>query len=81
MVAIITSRIRLISAEYSKIAYRLSLLNCGVILGALDRRCHELGLAGCCLGGSDSSFFQKLTGCNLAEETSMAEFAFGRARN
>jgi len=74
---ILTSKFAKISTRYKGIAYRLTLLNAGVMIGALDRACSKHNIGGCPLGNGDSVMFQAATGLSLIKETSIAEFALG----
>jgi oxazoline/thiazoline dehydrogenase len=79
-VIIITSNFPLLAWKYETIAYRLTMLNAGVILGRLDLESNHLGLAGCVLGNGDALAFEAASGLSRFTETSIAEFAIGRKK-
>jgi SagB-type dehydrogenase family enzyme len=74
---ILATRFPRIAWKYEGIAYRLSLLNAGVIMQSLYLLATEMGLACSALGGGDSTAFAAATSLNPLEETSIAEFAVG----
>jgi len=75
---VITSRLPRLAWKYSGIAYRLSLLNAGVAIQSLYLTATNLGLAGAAVGTGHSDLFSKATSVSSWEETSIAEFGFGR---
>jgi SagB-type dehydrogenase family enzyme len=75
---IITSRLPRLSWKYTGIAYRMSLLNAGVVIQSLYLTVADLGLAGSAIGTGNSDWFAKATGASSWEEASIAEFGFGR---
>ncbi len=77
VLVVIASRLPRIAWKYEAIAYRATLLNAGVAIGNLYLVCADMGLAGCAVGTSDPGLFARATGCDLLEETSVAEFGFG----
>jgi SagB-type dehydrogenase family enzyme len=74
---ILASRVPRIAWKYEGIAYRLSLLNAGVIMQTLYLLSTEMRLACSAIGGGDSSVFATATGQDPLAETSIAEFAVG----
>ena len=74
---IVASRLPRVAWKYEGIAYRLTLLNAGVILQTLYLLATELGLACSAIGGGDTDLFAAATGLDPLEETSVAEFAIG----
>lgn len=75
---VITSRLPRLAWKYSGIAYRMSLLNAGVVIQSLYLTATDLGLAGSTIGTGNSGLFFQATGVSNWEETSIAEFGFGR---
>lgn len=78
-VVIVTSKIPLLQKKYSKVAYRLSLLNTGVITAYLDVLANQLELAGCPTGSTDWKVFEQVTGIDHLEETAMMEYVIGES--
>ena len=74
---VIATRLPRLAWKYSAIAYKVSLLNAGVLLGNLALVTTDLGLAGAPVGSGDPGLFARATGCDPLEETSIAEFGFG----
>jgi SagB-type dehydrogenase family enzyme len=79
-VVVITSRLPRLAWKYSAIAYRMSLLNAGVAIQSLYLAAADLGLCGSAIGTGDSYLFAQASGASSWEETSIAEFGFGRGR-
>jgi SagB-type dehydrogenase family enzyme len=77
-VIIITSRLPRLAWKYAGIAYRMSLLNAGVVIQSLYLTVTDLGLSGSAIGTGNSDLFEQATGASSWEETSIAEFGFGR---
>jgi SagB-type dehydrogenase family enzyme len=77
-VMVITSRLPRLAWKYTAIAYRMSLINAGVVVQSLYLTAADLGLAGCAIGTGNSDLFAQATGVSSWEETSIAEFGFGR---
>lgn len=76
-IVILTSRFSRIAWKYEGIAYRLTLMNAGVVLQSLYLVATELNLACSALGNGNSKTFALATGIDLLAETSIAEFALG----
>ncbi len=74
---VVSSRLPRLAWKYTAIAYRVSLLNAGVVLQSLYLVATDLGLAGCAAGSGDPDRFAHATGVSSWEETSIAEFGFG----
>lgn len=74
---VLASRLPRLAWKYEGIAYRLSLLNAGVITQSLYLLATEMNLACSAIGGGDSEVFAAATGLDPYEETSIAEFAIG----
>jgi SagB-type dehydrogenase family enzyme len=77
VIVILAARQSLIAEKYERLAYRLSLLNAGVALGALHLVAQDIGLVGCAAGTGNPRHLSRLTGADDFEEISMAEFALG----
>jgi len=77
-VVVITSRLPRLAWKYAGIAYRMSLLNAGVVIQSLYLTAADLGLAGSAIGTGNSDLFVKATDNSSWEEISIAEFGFGR---
>lgn len=77
-VMIVASRLPRLAWKYAGIAYRMSLLNAGVVIQSLYLTVADLGLAGSAIGTGNSDLFAQATGASSWEETSIAEFGFGR---
>lgn len=75
---VITSRLPRLSWKYAAISYRMSLINAGVVIQSLYLTATDLGLAGSAIGTANSNLFFRATGVSCWEETSIAEFGFGR---
>jgi len=78
VLVVIASRLPRLAWKYQGIAYRLSLLNAGVVLQSLYLVATDLGLAGAAAGSGDPDQFALATMVDPWEETSIAEFGFGR---
>ena len=76
-VMIVASRLPRQAWKYSALAYRLSLLNAGVVLQCLYLVAADLGLAGAAAGAGHPAHFARATGVSSWEETSIVEFGFG----
>ena len=74
---VLASRFPRLAWKYEGIAYRLTLLNAGVILQTMYLLATELGLACSAIGGGDTDLFAEATGIDPFDETSVAEFALG----
>ena len=75
---LVSVRLPRLAWKYESIAYKLALLDAGVVLQTLYLVATELGLAGTAAGSGDPRLFAEATGVPSWEETSLAEFGFGR---
>lgn len=75
--AVISSRLPRLAWKYEGIAYRLSMLNAGALLGSLYLVATDLGLNGAAAGSGNPEHFALATGESSWAETSIAEFGFG----
>lgn len=71
---IISARFARTAWKYESIAYRLILLETGVVLQTMYLTATALGLKGCALGCGDSDHFAHIAGTNYYSETSVGEF-------
>ena len=74
---VVSSRLPRLAWKYAAIAYRLSLLNAGVVLQSLCLVATDIGLNGAAAGSGNPDLFAQATGVPSWEETSIAEFGFG----
>jgi SagB-type dehydrogenase family enzyme len=77
---ILASRFGRIAWKYEGMAYRLTLLNAGVVMQTMYLVAAAMGLAPCARGNGSPDVFAAATGLDLFEETSVAEFALSAAR-
>ncbi len=77
VLVVLSTRMSRIGWKYKGMAYRLTLLNAGVAIGAMYDAAAELGLGGCAIGTGDPRPFEQATGLRWFEETPVAEFALG----
>ena len=80
MLVVLAVRLPRIAWKYEGIAYRLALLDAGVVLQSLYLVATDLGLAGAAVGASDPELFAQASGTESWEETCVAAFGFGRPR-
>lgn len=74
---VLACRLPRLAWKYEAIAYKISLMNAGVVLQSLYLVCTDLGLNGSAVGSGRPSLFAAATGMSSWEETSIAEFGFG----
>jgi SagB-type dehydrogenase family enzyme len=74
---VLASRLPRLAWKYEAIAYKISLMNAGVVLQSLYLVCTELGLNGSAVGSGTPHLFADATNASSWEETSIAEFGFG----
>lgn len=79
VLVVLSSRLPRLAWKYEAIAYKISLLNAGVAIANLHLVTTDMGLAGCAVGSGNPELFAAGTGADPWEETSIAEFGFGRA--
>ncbi len=75
VVIIITSRLPRLAWKYSKIAYRVTLINAGVLIQTMYLTATDMKLAGCANGLGDHQAFHDAVDVDSWEETAVAEFA------
>jgi SagB-type dehydrogenase family enzyme len=78
VLVVLASRLPRLAWKYTGIAYKISLMNAGVAIQSLHLVATDLGLAGSAAGAGDPELFARATGVSSWEETSIAEFGFGR---
>ena len=78
VLVVISSRLPRMAWKYAGIAYKLSLMNAGVAIQSLYLAATDLGLAAAAAGTGNPELFARATGVSSWEETSIAEFGFGR---
>lgn len=74
---ILASRLPRLAWKYEQIAYRITLLNAGVLIQTLYLVATSMNLACSAIGNGDSGLFAAATGLDPLEETSVAEFMVG----
>jgi SagB-type dehydrogenase family enzyme len=74
---VLASRLPRLAWKYEGIAYKISLMNAGVVIQSLYLVCTDLGLNGSAAGSGRPELFAAATGASSWEETSIAEFGFG----
>jgi oxazoline/thiazoline dehydrogenase len=80
VLVILSARLPRLAWKYEGIAYRLALLDAGVLMEALYLQATALNLACAALGTADAEIFAAATGLDPFAETSIAEFALGSRR-
>lgn len=73
----LASRLPRLAWKYEGIAYRITLMNAGVVLQSLYLVATELNLAGSAIGTGNADTFAAATGLDPFSETSVGEFALG----
>lgn len=76
---VLSARLPRLAWKYEALAYRLALLDAGVVLQSLYLVASDLGLNCAAAGSGRPQLFAQATGASSWEETSIAEFGFGRA--
>ncbi|MGE5243239.1 MAG: SagB family peptide dehydrogenase [Betaproteobacteria bacterium] len=71
----IAARVPRVAWKYEGNAYRVVLLDAGVMMQMMYLVATAMGLAPCAIGNGDPALFAALTGCDPFEETSVGEFA------
>lgn len=77
---VLASRLPRLAWKYEGIAYRVTLLNAGVILQSLYLVATEMNLACTAVGTGDSDVFARAAGVDPFSEVSVGEFALGSRR-
>ena len=74
---VISSRLPRVAWKYDAVAYRLSLLNVGVVFELMYLVATDMGLAPCANGSGNSRPLQQLLGSDPFEEVAIGEFCLG----
>jgi len=77
VVCVFASRLSRLAWKYKGIAYRVTLLNAGVLIQSFYLHATDLGLAVCALGSGNSDAFAEASGLDPLAEPSVAELALG----
>jgi SagB-type dehydrogenase family enzyme len=77
---VLASRLPRLAWKYEGIAYRVTLLNAGVILQSLYLVATEMNLACTAIGTGNSETFGRAAGVDSFSETSVGEFALSARR-
>lgn len=74
---VLTTRMPRLAWKYEGIAYKISLMNAGIVLQSLYLVCADLGLNCSAVGSGRPDLFTEAAKVSSWEETSIAEFGFG----
>lgn len=77
VLVVLAARFPRFAWKYEAMAYRLILMNAGVIIQTMYLVATDMGLAGCANGSGNSAHFAAATGLDPLTETSVGEFALG----
>ena len=77
VLVVLACRLPRFAWKYQGMAYRLILMNAGVVIQTMYLVATDMGLAGCANGSGDSRLFAEITGLDPLDETSVGEFALG----
>ena len=77
VLVVLASRFPRFAWKYQAMAYRLTVMNAGVIIQTMYLVATDMGIAGCANGSGNSALFAAATGLDPLSETSVAEFALG----
>jgi len=77
VLVVLACRLPRFAWKYQSMAYRLILMNAGVVIQTMYLVATDMGLAGCANGSGDSRLFAEITGLDPLSETSIGEFALG----
>jgi len=77
VLVVLASRPPRLAWKYQSLAYRLTLMNAGVIIQTMYLVATDMGLAGCAIGSGSIQLFAEITGLDPLSETSIGEFALG----
>ncbi|MEM6404506.1 MAG: SagB family peptide dehydrogenase, partial [Cyanobacteria bacterium P01_D01_bin.116] len=78
---VITARFGRFFWKYRSVAYAVVLKHVGVLYQNLYLVANSMGLAPCALGNGDTEYFEKATGLDYIEESSVGEFMLGSLPN
>jgi SagB-type dehydrogenase family enzyme len=77
ILVVLACRLPRFAWKYQSMAYRLILMNAGVIIQTMYLVATDMALAGCANGGGNSQAFAEITGLDPVGETAIGEFALG----
>ena len=77
VLVVLACRLPRFAWKYESMAYRLVVMNAGVVIQTMYLVATDMGLAGCANGSGDSRLFAEVTGLDPINETSIGEFALG----
>jgi SagB-type dehydrogenase family enzyme len=77
VLVVLACRLPRFAWKYQSMAYRLILMNAGVVMQTMYLVATDMGLAGCANGSGNSPLFAEITGLDPLVETSVGEFALG----
>jgi SagB-type dehydrogenase family enzyme len=77
ILVVLACRLPRFAWKYQSMAYRLILMNAGVVMQTMYLVATDMGIAGCANGSGNSPLFAEITGLDPLDETSIGEFAIG----
>jgi oxazoline/thiazoline dehydrogenase len=77
VLVVLACRLPRFAWKYQSMAYRVILMNAGVVIQTMYLVATDMGLVGCANGSGDSRLFAEITGLDPLNETSIGEFALG----
>jgi len=77
VLVVLTCRLPRLAWKYEGMAYRLALMNAGVVVQTMYLVATDMQLAACANGSGNSQRFADITGLDPLEETAIAELALG----
>ena len=77
ILVVLACRLPRFAWKYQSMAYRLILMNAGVVIQTMYLVATDMGIAGCANGSGNSRLFAQITGLDPLDETSIGEFALG----
>ena len=77
VLVVLAARLPRFAWKYQSMAYRLTLMNAGVIIQTMYLVATDMGIAGCANGSGNMRTFADATGLDPLVETSVGEFAIG----
>ena len=77
VLVVLASRLPRFAWKYQSMAYRLTLMNAGVIIQTMYLVATDMGIAGCAIGSGNTQLFAETTSLDPVSETAIGEFALG----
>jgi SagB-type dehydrogenase family enzyme len=77
VLVVLASRLPRFAWKYESMAYRLTLVNAGVVIQTMYLVATDMAIAGCANGSGNAQLFAEITGLAEVSETSVGEFALG----